>query len=312
VVALGVGLGLDLRSGAHAGTSASASAAPGSAATALERAFQRTQAVTTVRLGLSESYPVTITRGSVSQTGHLGSVPYVSSATDLRADRASYVLTPAQTRNPFSTVPQVRPVPPMRVVVDGDRVWLSLATPAFIGALGPGRRWVQTSFAGVRATANLVGFNGLDLLQSLQQVANPHEIPLTLSDLGALRGAVSPRPIRGGYAFTVNSRLALARTPAAGQQRATLASVLRPLGVNFSVAGSVQISPVDGRIDAMTLRPEFRRGGVSLTEDIGLTLSGLDSPLSITPPSATQTKTVTPARLQQILDRTGASFFPRP
>jgi hypothetical protein len=82
--------------------------------------------------------------------------------------------------------------------------------------------------------------------------------------------------------------------------------------VNFSVAGSVQISPVDGRIDAMTLRPEFRRGGVSLTEDIGLTLSGLDSPLSITPPSATQTKTVTPARLQQILDRTGASFFPRP
>ena len=42
---------------------------------------------------------------------------------------------------------------------------------------------------------------------------------------------------------------------------------------------------------------------------IGLTLSGLDAPLSITPPSAAQTKTVTPARLQRILDRTGASFF---
>jgi len=310
VVALPVGVGFDLRSGAHAG--ASPSVAPGSAATALERAFQRTQAVTTVRLGLSESYPVTITRGSVSQTGHLGSVPRLSSATDLRADRASYVLTPAQTRNPFSTVPQVRPVPPMRVVVDGDHVWLSLATPAFIGALGPGRRWVQSSFAGVRATENLVGLNGVDLLQSLQQVANPREIPLTLSDLGALRGAVNPRPIAGGYAFTVNSRLALARTPAADRQRAALASVLRPLGVNFSITGSVQISPVDGRIHAMTLRLEFRRGGDSISEDIGLTLSGLDSPLSIIPPSAAQTKTVTPARLQQILDRTGASFFPRP
>jgi hypothetical protein len=162
-------------------------------------------------------------------------------------------------------------------VVRGEDVWLGIDRGGYQVPLA-GRRYLRTS------------------LTALTAVGAAQPVQGSIGIVNVLRGAYDIARSGGRYRFRVNLEAAVDRTPASER-----AGLQRSFAVGDQGAGLTtgQATLRGGSITSMTLKRTYP--AEHLTEAVEILLRGVNDPVSIQTPPATDTATVSLARLRSIL-----------